>query len=252
MSQPQITLYRFKVSLIGDRYVPAEELHRIIDVSANAPFFALHEAIYEAFDRYDPHLCKFLLTRQEVKYIEDLFNATEEVGDMALVDDSDFEEDEDYTLHDWASYTIADAALKEQDCIYYWFDFGDDWIHRLQLEQIFQIDDDEPEREGYIAAVIEKVGKSPEQYGDDSIWMDEEMQESLGLMILMEMCDPAKNISMTWADLELEGVAEDLWERGFIEKPESDDEPVTITDEGREAAAAFSQMLEEVMKQGGW
>lgn len=78
--------------------------------------------------------------------------------------------------------------------------------------------------------------------------MDEEVQESMGLMILAQMCDPAQNISLTWAELAKEGVAADLWERGWIEKPASDDEPVEITDAGREAAATLAQMIDEMMK----
>ena len=38
------------------------------------------------------------------------------------------------------------AKLQEKDFIYYRFDFGDDWMHRLCLE---------------------KVGESPAQYEDD-------------------------------------------------------------------------------------
>ncbi len=55
----KITMYRFKVSLIGPHEQPIGKLHRIIDVAGNAPFVVLHELIFEAFDRFDPHLFKF-------------------------------------------------------------------------------------------------------------------------------------------------------------------------------------------------
>lgn len=168
MPRPQITLYRFKVTLVGEHAVPENELHRIIDISANAPFIALHDIIYEAFDRYDPHLCKFLLTRKKLDGIADLYDFPEEVADVAFGQDFDAW-DEERTVHDWTRYTIADAALQEKDSIYYWFDFGDDWMHHLQVEKIFQINDPQPKQDGYIADIIEKVGESPEQYDEDSI-----------------------------------------------------------------------------------
>ena len=42
----KITMYRFKVSLIGTPEQPIGKLHRIIDVAGNAPFVVLHELIF--------------------------------------------------------------------------------------------------------------------------------------------------------------------------------------------------------------
>ena len=51
------------------------------------------------------------------------------------------------------------AKLQEKDFIYYRFDFGDDWMHRLRLEKIYPLaaaSSDEP-----YAAIVKKVGAIP-------------------------------------------------------------------------------------------
>jgi len=46
-----MNLYRLRVSIMG---IP--KVYRIIEVAGNCTFDDLQEAIFEAFDRYDPHL----------------------------------------------------------------------------------------------------------------------------------------------------------------------------------------------------
>jgi len=48
-------IYQFRVSIIG---IP--NLYRIIEASENCTFDNLHEAIFQAFDRFDEHLYSFL------------------------------------------------------------------------------------------------------------------------------------------------------------------------------------------------
>ena len=44
----------------------------------------------------------------------------------------------------------------------YWFDFGDDWWHQINMEGI-----EEKVPKGKYPKVTKKVGKSPPQYADD-------------------------------------------------------------------------------------
>ena len=44
----------------------------------------------------------------------------------------------------------------------YWFDFGDDWWHQINVEAI----GDEAPR-GKLPRVTKRVGKSPPQYGEE-------------------------------------------------------------------------------------
>ena len=67
-----MTYYRLKVSIMG---IP--KLYRLIDISGKNTLVDLHEAIFAAFDRYDPHLYSFFITRKDTKSIRTIFNAPE-------------------------------------------------------------------------------------------------------------------------------------------------------------------------------
>jgi hypothetical protein len=61
--------------------------------------------------------------------------------------------------------TLDSLGLKEGDRFGYWFDFGDDWWHQINVEGI---EDKVPT--GKYPRITKKVGKSPPQYAD----LDEE------------------------------------------------------------------------------
>lgn len=240
----KITMYRFKVSLIGPHEQPIGKLHRIIDVAGNAPFVVLHELIFEAFDRFDPHLFKFMLTRKEAKSERDLFGCTEEVGDLEFAQDFG---DEGRTVHDVFTYTLDEAGLKEKEFIYYWFDFGDDWLHRLRLEKIFQINDDDVESKGWYAEIVKKVGDSPPQYDEDSMWEgDSEAAQSMRKIgLLLVLADPQTNKQLNWGDLVEEGVADLLVEEGWVLPGKKSSDAVALTAKGLKEAAKIKLMIGE-------
>lgn len=161
-----INIYRFKISLIEYHAVPANKLHRILDIAGNATFEDLHDLIFTAFDRYDPHLYQFILTREEAKSDHALYDCKERVLDPYSMEDADMMMDEGDIAHNAATFTLDDAKLQEKDFIYYRFDFGDDWMHRLCLEKIYPLEaaaiGDEP-----YAVIVKKVGESPAQYEDE-------------------------------------------------------------------------------------
>jgi Plasmid pRiA4b ORF-3-like protein len=57
---------------------------------------------------------------------------------------------------------LDDLGLKPGRGSGYWFDFGDDWYHQLQVEWIEQAIPTVTD-----PRVIERVGKSPPQYGGE-------------------------------------------------------------------------------------
>jgi hypothetical protein len=65
-------LYQFKISIIG---IP--KLYRIIEASGNCTFNDLHEKIFEAFNRFDPHLYSFFVTKSDTKNIRSIIKAPE-------------------------------------------------------------------------------------------------------------------------------------------------------------------------------
>lgn len=66
-------------------------------------------------------------------------------------------------LHPASQTMLYELNLQEKDYFYYWFDFGDDWLHRIRIEKIFETQE-ELEQGSYFAIIIKSVGESPEQY----------------------------------------------------------------------------------------
>lgn len=159
-------IYRFKISLIGYHAMPVNRLHRILDIAGNATFEDLHALIFTAFDRYDPHLYQFILTREEAKSDYALYDCKERVLDPYSMEEADMMMDEGDIAHNAATFTLDDAKLQEKDFIYYRFDFGDDWMHRLRLEKIYPLEASAIGDEPY-AVIVKKVGESPAQYEDE-------------------------------------------------------------------------------------
>ena len=60
----KMKIYQFRVSIIG---IP--KLYRTIEASENCTFDDFHDAIFQAFDRYDEHLYSFFITRKDTKNI---------------------------------------------------------------------------------------------------------------------------------------------------------------------------------------
>lgn len=145
-------VYQFKVSIVG---VP--KLYRIIEASGNCTFDDLHDAIFAAFDRFDPHLYSFFITRSDSKSRRIITQAPEITHP--------------YNLEDLAGYgrrrlstaktKIDDANLEVKDVFHYLFDFGDDWWHRIRVESVT-----ESSSRKKSVRILKSVGQSPSQYPD--------------------------------------------------------------------------------------
>ncbi len=57
--------------------------------------------------------------------------------------------------------SIDSLQLKQQDAFGYWFDFGDDWWHQINVVSI-----EDKAGPGRFPKVIKRTGKSPPQYVD--------------------------------------------------------------------------------------
>src|SRR3954447_20424163 len=57
--------------------------------------------------------------------------------------------------------TLDSLGLKEGDPFAYWFDFGDDWWHQINVEAVEQ-----KAPTGKYPRVTKRTGKSPPQYAD--------------------------------------------------------------------------------------
>jgi hypothetical protein len=127
---------------------------RRIEMRGDQTLAELHEAIYAAFDRDDPHMFEF------------------QVGGKAPMDDDAHRyvlpfalEDkffEDQIRRDLTMTTVGSLDLKAGDSFFYWFDFGDDWWHKIKIAAV--VDESGPERD--YPKIIARTGDSPPQYVD--------------------------------------------------------------------------------------
>jgi hypothetical protein len=158
-------LYTLEVSLISGPV--AEEfakknpvVSRTILIRGDQTLEVLHDAIFDAFDREDEHLYEFVLGK-----------------DITDPDASRFLPGEardcgDENEHASDETTIASLELRPRQVFYYWFDFGDDWWHSIEVVSI-----EESAPEGKLPKVTKKVGPSPPQYPDSDEEEDDEDDE---------------------------------------------------------------------------
>ncbi len=144
-------VYTVKVSLAGDNCT-----YREIEILGKQNLDQLHEAIFEAFDRYDFHLYSFYLTRTKTANLRKIYDSPQYVLPQEL-DMSDF-------LGGGNEYnakktTLDSLGLTPGTVFYYLFDYGDEWWHEIEVKKI------EPEagKRRYPRITVVN-GESPEQY----------------------------------------------------------------------------------------
>ena len=145
-------ILQLRVSIIG---IP--KLYRLIDISENCSFEDLHDMIFMAFDRYDPHLYSFFLTIKDTKNIRAIYDSPEITHPQNVEDVMG----SGRKKRSAAKTRIGDAELIEKDVFHYLFDFGDDWWHRIRVQKIGQMRTNEK-----YMKLIKSVGKPPDQYPD--------------------------------------------------------------------------------------
>ena len=128
-------------------------ISRTIEIHGDQTLRDLHRAIFDAFDREDEHLYEFQIGGRRPmdpkarRYgppmaMDDPFNEQEPAGNAERT-------------------TLGALRLKTGEAFGYWFDFGDDWWHQVDVLAI-----DEAGRSGKLPRVTRRVGQSPPQYVD--------------------------------------------------------------------------------------
>jgi hypothetical protein len=138
-----------------------EVVSRTIKILGGQTLEDLHDAIFDAFDREDEHLYEFQIggkrpmDQKARRYVH-----------SALMDDP---EPKGGPAGD-VKYTMIDSlGLRVDDFFGYWFDFGDDWWHQINVIAI-----DETAMRGKFPKVVKRIGESPPQYAD---WDDENEED---------------------------------------------------------------------------
>jgi hypothetical protein len=129
---------------------------RTVQIRGDQTLELLHEAIFLAFDRWDQHMYEFQLGGQGP-----MDPAARCYGLPSAISTS-----ERAFAGDVTNTTIGSLGLKEGEAFGYWFDYGDDWWHQINVTAIL-----EKAPRGKFPKVVARIGESPPQYID---WDEEE------------------------------------------------------------------------------
>ncbi len=143
------SIYQFKITLKGIR----PPIWRRIQVPETYTFWDLHVAIQDAMSWVDYHLHQFTIPHP-------LTGGKEEIG---IPEDKNHVFDDMDVIPGWKQ-RIALWFKEENRIADYWYDFGDDWHHRVELEKIL------PKEEGvnYPICIKGRRACPPEDCG--GIW----------------------------------------------------------------------------------
>jgi hypothetical protein len=122
-------------------------ISRVIEIRGDQTLEHLHRAIFKAYDRWDEHLYEFQFGKRPFD---------PDGPDYALPDPPPRK-----GVGNVCATKLDDLGLKPDRVFGYWFDFGDDWYHQIQVERIEQAIPTVT-----YPRIIKRVGKSPPQYGD--------------------------------------------------------------------------------------
>jgi hypothetical protein len=127
---------------------------RTIQIRGDQTLQDLHYAIFEAFDREEQHMYEFQIGGKRPMDPK----ARRYVLPSALMQDLGPERK---PAGDVKHTTIESLGLKVGGAFGYWFDFGDDWWHQINVRAI-----EETSHHGAFPKVIQRIGESPPQYPD--------------------------------------------------------------------------------------
>jgi hypothetical protein len=149
---PPATLYVVSVTLaagpVSEKFAN-KYIRRDIEIRGDQTLEQLHQAIFEAFDRFDEHLYEFQFGKRPF----------DPKGPNYGIPDPE----ESKKGYGDARITTLDALnLKPNRVFGYLFDFGDEWFHQVQVERIEQAIPTVS-----CPRVIKRVGKSPPQYAEE-------------------------------------------------------------------------------------
>lgn len=131
---------------------------RTIQMRGDQTLEDLHHAIFDAFGREEEHMYEFQFGKGPMDPDAERYVLSMSYG-ASVGDERPAAGRVDQT-------TLDSLELQEGDRFAYWFDFGDDWWHQVNVEGV---EDVVPR--GKYPKVTKRVGKSPPQYVD---WDEED------------------------------------------------------------------------------
>jgi hypothetical protein len=154
-----ISLFTLGVFLIGgpisEKFAKKNPVvSRTIQIRGDQTLADLHNAIFDAFGRWEEHMYEFQFGKGPMDPEGKRYVMTGPF-EMDLGEDNPPAGQVDQTR-------IDSLGLKVGQSFGYWFDFGDDWWHQIDVEAI-----EEKAPRGKFPKVTKRVGKSPPQYPDE-------------------------------------------------------------------------------------
>jgi hypothetical protein len=127
-----------------------KEISRVIEIRGDQSLEQLHNAIFQAYDRWDQHLYEFQFGKRPFD---------PDGPNFGIPDGSPGKKGPG----DARKTKLDNLGLTPERVFGYWFDFGDNWYHQVQVTRIEQAIPTVT-----YPRVIRRVGKSPPQYLDES------------------------------------------------------------------------------------
>jgi hypothetical protein len=128
-------------------------ISRTIQIRGDQTLEDLHQAIFDAFNRFDAHMYEFQFGK----------GPHDPKGKRYVLPDAFEGRGRERNVAGGVAETTIDAlGLKVDQAFGYWFDFGDDWWHQID---VLAVEDKAPK--GKYPKVTKRVGKSPPQYADE-------------------------------------------------------------------------------------
>jgi hypothetical protein len=157
------SVYTLQVFITGgpmtEEFIEANDtISRTIEIRGDQTLERLHEAIFQAFDRFDEHMYEFQFGKGPHDPEGDRYTG-------AAIAQDPFDPDAK-PAGIVESTRIEKLGLEAGQSFGYWFDFGDDWYHKIDVLAI-----GEAEPGVKYPRVTDRTGDSPPQYVD---WDDED------------------------------------------------------------------------------
>jgi pRiA4b ORF-3-like protein/LexA DNA binding domain-containing protein len=149
---PPTSLYVVSVFLLSGpttKKFANKVIGRVIEIRGDQTLEQLHHAIFKAYDRFEEHMYEFQFGKRPFDPGGPNYGVPSprprKKGDG-----------------DARTTKLDDLDLKPGRVFGYWFDFGDDWFHQVEVDRI-----DKAIPTVTYPRVIRRVGKSPPQYRDE-------------------------------------------------------------------------------------
>lgn len=151
-----LNIYTFEVYIISgpmsEEFVEENQvILRKIEIRGDQTLEDLHFVIFDAFDREEEHLYEYQIGGKGPNDPKAVRYSTPDPSENS----QELSKSSNYTTNT----TIDSLNLKTDDVFGYWFDFGDDWWHQINVVSI-----QSRTPTGEYPKVIERMGESPPQY----------------------------------------------------------------------------------------